>query len=340
MTSESENRVFITAEVAQAHDGSLGILHSYIDAIAPTGVDAIKFQVHIAEAESSPDEPFRVHFSCQDKTRQDYWRRVSFSREQWARIKKHCEEVGLEFLASPFSIQAAQWLASLSVKRFKIASGEIDNFLMLDFIRRTGKEIWISTGMSSFSDIDRTLEFLHDSLDRIVLFQCTTAYPTDPTEIGLNVITELQQRYGLPVGFSDHSGTLWPSLAAVVTGVRYVESHLVFDKRMFGPDTAGSLTVDQFTELVKGIRFLEQALAHPVDKNDTARFTELRTMFGKSLAVRHPVNAGHRLTIQDLETKKPAGKGVSAGQYTSVLGRAIRCDLPAYSFIRGDDLCE
>ncbi|MBN1817470.1 MAG: N-acetylneuraminate synthase family protein [Sedimentisphaerales bacterium] len=340
MTSKSQNRAFITAEVAQAHDGSLGILHSYIDAIAPTGVDAIKFQVHIAEAESSTDEPFRIRFSAQDKTRQEYWRRMSFSREQWTRIKQHCEDVGLEFLASPFSIQAAQWLASLGVKRFKIASGEVDNFLMLDFIRRTGKEIWISTGMSSFADIDRTLEFLDDCRDRIVLFQCTTAYPTGPAEVGLNVISQMRHRYGLPVGFSDHSGTLWPSLAAVVLGARYIETHLVFDKRMFGPDTASSLTVDQFTDLVRGIRFLEQAISHPVDKNDAGKFAELRTIFGKSLAVRHPVSAGHRLTIQDLETKKPAGKGVPADQYTSVLGRAVRCDLPANSFIRGDDLCE
>jgi len=334
------DRVFIAAEVGQAHDGSLGQIHAFIDALAPTGIDAVKFQVHIARAESSPEEPFRVAPGPQDRTRYDYWERMTFSKEQWGQVKAHCEQVGLEFVASPFSLEAARWLAELGVRRFKVASGEVENLLLLDFIRRTGREIWISTGMSAYADVDRALAFLSDCRDRVVLFQCTTAYPTPAEQVGLNVIGELRRRYGLPVGLSDHSGTLWPALGAVVLGARYVECHVVFDRRMFGPDSSSSLTVDEFSELAAGVRFLERALAHPVDKDDVERFTALRAMFGKSLAVRRPVAAGHRLGIEDLETKKPAGRGIAPCRYAEVVGRAVRCDLPADSFLQAGDLCE
>jgi N,N'-diacetyllegionaminate synthase len=152
--------IFIIAEIGQAHDGSLGILHSYIDAIAATGVDAIKFQTHIAEAESSMAEPFRVNFSYEDVTRYDYWHRMSFTKEQWIGIKEHCEKVGLEFISSPFSQAAVDLLESIGVTRYKIGSGETSNFLMLEKIAKTGKPIILSSGMSSYEELDATLEFL------------------------------------------------------------------------------------------------------------------------------------------------------------------------------------
>ena len=122
---------FLIAEIGQAHEGSLGILHSYIDALADTGVDAVKFQMHIAEAESSAFEPFRVKFSLEDATRFDYWKRMGFTFEQWKGIKEHCDAVGLEFMCSPFSNLAVDWLEELGVKQYKIGSGEVNNLLLL-----------------------------------------------------------------------------------------------------------------------------------------------------------------------------------------------------------------
>ena len=149
------HKTFIIAEIAQAHDGSLGILHSYIDALATTGIDAIKFQTHIAEAESSIHEPFRVKFSYVDDTRFDYWKRMSFTLEQWQGIKKHCDEVGLEFMSSPFSLAAVELLEAVGIQRYKIGSGEVSNLLMLDRICRTGKPIILSSGMSSMDELDQ-----------------------------------------------------------------------------------------------------------------------------------------------------------------------------------------
>jgi N,N'-diacetyllegionaminate synthase len=125
-------RIFIIAEIGQAHDGSLGILHSFIDALKNTGIDAVKFQTHIAKAESSIYEPFRVEFSYEDKTRFDYWKRMEFSLDEWKEIKKHCDDVGLEFMSSPFSNLAVDYLEEIGIKKYKIGSGEVSNFLMLE----------------------------------------------------------------------------------------------------------------------------------------------------------------------------------------------------------------
>jgi N-acetylneuraminate synthase len=336
----SDSKIFITAEVAQAHDGSLGILHSYIDAVASTGADAIKFQMHIADAESSFAEPFRVAFSYEDKTRYDYWKRMEFSAEQWAAIKQHCEEVGLEFLVSPFSVAAVRLLEELGVNRYKIASGEVRNYLILEHIARSGKDIWISTGMSNYDEIGELLSFLdgRGASDNRVLFQCTTAYPTPAEQLGLNVLTELADRFKLPVGLSDHSGSIVPSLAAATLGARYLECHVVYDKSMFGPDAKASLTVQEFSDMVSAVRFVEQAMSNPVDKDNTQGFDELRKMFGKSLATSVPLEVGDTLTLDMLESKKPADMGIPAESFRDVIGKRVKRELAVNEFINWGDL--
>src|SRR5680860_1878673 len=112
--------MLVIAEIAQAHEGSIILAHSYIEALSKTGVEAVKFQVHIAEAESSIHEPFRVKLASKDKTRFDYWKRMEFTLQQWKELKKHCDEAGVEFLASPFSNAAVDLLEEVGVKRYKI----------------------------------------------------------------------------------------------------------------------------------------------------------------------------------------------------------------------------
>ena len=145
----SHNPCLIIAEVAQAHDGSLGAAHAYIDAIADAGADAVKFQTHIAEAESTPHEPWRVKFSKQDATRYDYWKRIEFTEEQWLGLKQHADERNLIFLSSPFSIEAVDLLTRIGVRYWKIASGEVSNLPMLEHILKTRLPIILSSGMSS-----------------------------------------------------------------------------------------------------------------------------------------------------------------------------------------------
>lgn len=335
----ADKPTFLIAEVGQAHDGSLGILHSYIDALADTGVDAVKFQVHIAEAESSLQEPFRVNFSYEDDTRYDYWKRMSFSRTQWMEIKKHCDEAGVEFMASPFSQAAVELLEDLEVKRHKIGSGEVSNFLMLEKIAGTGKPIILSSGMSSWQELDRAVQFIQEFGNDLTVLQCTTAYPTPPERIGLNLIREMKARYpGVRVGLSEHTAQITTGIAAVTLGAEVLEFHTVFDRRMFGPDADASLTIDEVATLVDSIRYLEVAMSHPVDKGNNLEYADLKQIFEKSLAVNRDLPAGHTIAYEDLEAKKPAGLGIPAAVFRSVIGRQLKQAKSKYDFLREEDL--
>ena len=332
------DKPYIIAEIAQAHDGSLGILHSYIDAVAKTGVNAIKFQMHIAEAESSAFEPFRVKFSYEDDTRYDYWQRMGFTFEQWQGIKAHCDEVGITFLCSPFSNAAVDWLELLNVEFYKIGSGEVNNFLLLEKIASTGKHILLSSGMSSFEELDKTVEFLRSKNVEFSILQCTTSYPTKPEQFGLNVIKELKDRYNVKVGFSDHSAKVSTSVAAVALGAEILEFHVIFDREMFGPDTKSSLTLPEVKELVEAVRAIQTAIENPVDKNDNSQFGQLKSIFEKSLAINKSLPKGHLITIDDLESKKPKGYGISADQFRSILNKPLKVDKKQWDFINESDI--
>jgi N-acetylneuraminate synthase len=330
--------MYLIAEIGQAHEGSLGIAHSYIDALADCGINAVKFQTHIAEAESSNLEPFRVKFSYEDATRFDYWKRMEFTEEQWIGLKKHCDEVGLEFISSPFSNAAVDLLERIGVNQYKIGSGEVTNFLMLDRIAKTKKPILVSSGMSSFKELDETIEFLRKREAEIKIFQCTTSYPTIPDNWGLNVISELKERYNLPVGFSDHSGDIFACLFAASMGAELLEFHAVFDKTMFGPDAPASMTISQIKQMAQGIRQLETAKNSPVNKNDNSAFSEIKNIFEKTLAVNKDLPKGYALTVNDLEAKKPKSQGIDATQFEAVVGRKLQTPLKKWSFLHEDDL--
>jgi len=327
----------IIAEIAQAHDGSLGILHSYIDALAPTGIDAIKFQTHIAEAESSAFEPFRVKFSYADATRFDYWKRMEFTPEQWEGIKKHCDDAGLEFISSPFSNAAVDLLESIGVKRYKVGSGEISNLLLLEKIARTKKPVILSSGMSTWHELDEAVKLFQGQNIPVSVLQCISAYPAKPEQWGLNVIGELKSRYNIPVGYSDHSGGIFACLAAAALGAEIFEFHAVFDKRMFGPDAPASIEIDNIKKLVGGIRQIKTALASPAEKNGQG-MEGMKSIFEKSLAVNGDLPAGTVLQFEHLEAKKPKGYGAPAAQFVHMIGKTLKHDKKKWDFLQADDV--
>jgi len=316
-------RCFIIGEVAQAHDGSLGSAHAYIDAIANAGADAVKFQTHIADAESSPEEPWRVHFSTQDKTRFEYWKRMEFTEQQWIALKEHAEQRGLVFLSSPFSEQAVDMLSCMDMAAWKIASGEINNLALLKKITKTGRPILISTGMSTYSEIDAAVELVKSSNCPVAVLQCTTSYPTEAEKIGLNLLAEYKKRYDCPVGLSDHSATIYAGLAAATLGVDILELHITLSKEIFGPDVIASVTTSELKILVEGIRFIERARHSPIDKDEIApEFDELRKIFTKSIFAARELPAGTCLAKEDLILKKP-GTGIPAAEINNIIGRCL-----------------
>tara|TARA_Y100000589_G_C27125493_1_gene618347 strand:+ start:334 stop:1386 length:1053 start_codon:yes stop_codon:yes gene_type:complete len=325
---------YIVAEIGQAHDGSLGILHSLVEALAKTGVNAIKFQIHIADAESSLEEPFRTKFSYVDQTRIEYWKRMELTLSQWAKIKEKCEIFGLEFIATPFSNKAVDILEKLNVNKYKIGSGDLNNKLLIDKIARTNKELILSTGLTSMAELTDIVEHIKLKKIPFSLLQCTTKYPTPPEEIGLNWIRTLKQKFNCPVGLSDHSGTIYSSLGAVSLGANIIEAHATFDKRMFGPDSQASLNIDQFEELVKGIRFLEKA---NLDEEKFSNKNHLHNIFSKSLAVNRDINKGETINFNDLEGKKPGDRGIPAKNYESIIGKKLTISKKKWEFLRIED---
>ena len=335
-----EARCAIIAEIAQAHDGSLGFAHAMIDAAAEAGVDAVKFQTHIADAESTPGEPWRVKFSPQDETRYDYWKRMEFTPEQWAGLKRHAEDKGLAFLSSPFSMEAVDLLRAIGgVAAWKVASGEVTNVPMLIEMCRDGIPILLSSGMSDLEEIGQAVRLIRDHGNPpLCLMQCTSSYPTPPEKVGINVMCDLAERFGTAVGLSDHSATIFPGLIAAWEGAKVIEVHLTLSRRAFGPDVVASLTVEEMAELVRGVRFVEAMRANPLNKaalkEDMAR---MRATFMKSLMLKRDMKAGEEITEDVLIARKP-GTGLPASDYFRVLGRKLKRDVPALTPLKEDDI--
>lgn len=329
---------WIIAEVAQAHEGSVAIAHSFVDAAAEAGADAIKFQTHIADAESTRDEPFRVPFpGAQDTCRYDYWRRMEFTESQWQALASHARERGLTFLSSPFSVEAVELLSRVGIDAWKVGSGEVRSWDLLDATIQAEGPLLLSSGMSSWRELDESVAFCRSKGADLTVFQCTSRYPTPLESAGINLLDEMRERYQVPVGLSDHSGTVFPALLALARGAAAIELHVTFDRRLFGPDAVASVTFEELAHVVRARDAFRTLDAHPVDKDEQAN--ELKTVrqgFGKSLALRVPQPRGTNVTWDMLTTKKPAN-GLPPHQIDRVVGRTLKNDVPANRLLRWED---
>jgi N-acetylneuraminate synthase len=338
LTGLGQGRCLIIGEVALTHDGSLGLAHAFVDAVADAGADAVKFQTHIAAAESTPSEPFRVKFSRQDATRYAYWQRMEFTEEQWRSLAEHSRERGLLFLSSPFSVEAVELLERVGMALWKIPSGETSNARLLDRVLDTRAPMLLSTGMSPMSEIDAAVARVRARGIEVGVFQCTTAYPCPPEKVGLNMLPVFRDRYGCWVGLSDHSATIYPGLAGVALGMDMLEVHVALSREMFGPDVLASVTTAELRQLVTGVRFIEAMKASPVDKDAAAGETALlRRLFTRSLVARRDLPAGTLLSEEDLASKKP-GTGLSPDRLGDVVGHRLRHGVVADQVLTADDI--
>jgi N,N'-diacetyllegionaminate synthase len=324
--------VYVIAEAGMNHDGDLGRAVRLAEAAAEAGADAVKFQLHDAAAETTRDAPSPPYF--QDEPRWEYFQRTAFTDEQWAELKGACEERGVEFLCSAFSLEALERLERLGVARYKIGSGEVTNLALVRAAGATGKQVLLSSGMSSWAELDAAVAAAGLN---VVVLQCTSAYPTPPEQVGLNVLAELRERYGKPVGFSDHTRGTAASLAAVTLGAEVVEKHLTLSRGDYGPDAAMGLEPGELGAFVREIRELETMLASPVDKDDIGLFAEMKRVFEKSVVAAEPIPAGTTLAAQMLAAKKP-GTGIPAARLAELVGRRARNDIAADAVLTEADL--
>ena len=330
---------FVIAEVAQSHEGSLGNAFAFAEVARDCGADAIKFQTHIAREESTPSEPWRIPFSQQDASRYDYWQRMEFTLEQWAALKRHCDDLGIIFLSSPFSLLACEWLERIGMRAWKVASGEIHNAQLLERMRDSDLPILVSTGLAAPDRALSVVRDLRDSGKQVGLFHCTTQYPTPPEQEGLNVLADyIDALPDVPVGLSDHSGTPAAAIVASYLGAAMIEVHLTLHPKAFGPDVSSSLTPEGLRALVEGTRAAWAMRRNPVDKaGQLAGLANVQTTFGRSLFTQREVAEGETITAEMIGYKKPAG-GMRYEELDSLVGRPAARALPRDHMLGPNDV--
>jgi N-acetylneuraminate synthase len=322
--------VNVIAEVGMTHDGSLGHAIRMAETAAECGVDAVKFQLHDAQAETTRGAPSPPYFK--HETRWEYFERTAFTDDEWARLKQACEDAGVEFLCSVFSVEAVDRLEGIGMGRYKIGSGEVTNLELVRRVAETRKPVLLTSGMSSWAELDAAVAAAGDD---VTVLQCTSQYPTPPERVGLNVFAELRERYARPVGFSDHTLGNVAALAAVTLGATVVEKHFTLSRDMYGPDARFATEPLEFEELVDGIRELETMLANPIDKDDLAPVAEMKEVFEKSVVSTREIPAGAAISREMVAAKKP-GTGIPARMLPEVLGRTARVDIAADTVLTED----
>lgn len=327
--------VLIIAEIGTVHDGSFGNALHLIDVAAECGVDAVKFQTHLPEAETLPDAPMPSFFK--GEPRFEYFKRTGFSLEQWRKLKQRCDERAVIFMSSPFSEEAVDLLVQVGMTHYKIPSGEVTNLPLLDKIARLDKPVLLSSGMSSWEELDSAVETVRRHHNLLTVMQCTSEYPCPYEQVGLNVMQEMAARYQVPVGLSDHTLTSYATFAAVVLGAAVVEKHFTFSRKMYGSDAQHSLEPAEMTDLVRGVRAIETMLTSHVDKSNVSRFSQMKVIFEKSIVTTMKVPSGTTITREMLGIKKP-GTGIPAARIDEVAGKRSKVTLEADTVIMPDDI--
>ena len=310
----------IIAEIGSVHDGSIGNAIKAIELAAICGADVVKFQTHIAEAETLQDAPSPYYFK--GESRFDYFKRTEFTVSQWKKIKEACVANKVLFLSSPFSIEAVDLLEEVGVDTYKIPSGEVSNIPMLEKIANLGKKVILSSGMSNWAELDEAVDVFKGKCELSVM-QCSSSYPCLPSQVGLNIIPEMKERWDLPVGYSDHTLGFAASFAAATLGAVIIEKHLTFSKYMYGSDAKNSMEPNEFTIFINGLREVWEMLEHPIDKDNVAPYLEMKRIFEKSIVTACPIEANTIIGISHLAFKKP-GDGIPASQYMSIVGKKIK----------------
>lgn len=330
----------LIVEIGNSHEGSLGIATSMVDMASQAGAKTVKFQMHLAEHESSETEPFRKKFSLQDESRYEYWERVTFSFEHWKRLIDYTVDAGLEFLCSPFSIQSAEWLlADGRIKRWKVGSGEATNYPLLDYMIQSNLPILLSTGLVTWEELLEIKSRFEskNAWERVTLLHCVSMYPAPLESISLHILDDLAS-IAKNVGYSDHSGNPSVPLLVYAKGISTIEVHMTPNKLFFGPDTQASLTPEAIQKIIEVSKDWDTLKDSGVSRDELYNFSSnTANIFRKGIYWNRNLQKGHKVTMQDLAFLKPSSE-IQAREYEIVIGRIINCDVRQREPVRKSDL--
>lgn len=334
--------VFVVAEAGVNHNGDMALARRLVEAAAEAGADAVKFQTFSTEALVSRDAPkagYQVETTGEAESQRDMLARLELSPDQHAELQQLCAKRGVLFFSAPFDETRADLLDALGVPLFKIPSGEITNLPLLRHIAAKRRPVILSTGMSTLEEVETAVTTIRDAGDPpLALLHCLSAYPAPAAETNLKAMDTLRQRFGVPVGLSDHTLGIEVAVAAVARGARIIEKHLTLDKSLPGPDHRASLDPVEFASLVRSIRTVESALGDG-EKRPMPSEMDTRRVARKSLVAARAIPAGEPLTAELIRVKRP-GTGIPPADLERVLGRPVKRALSADEVIGWEDLAE
>lgn len=315
------DKVLIIAEAGVNHNGNLDMAKQLIDVAASCGVDIVKFQTArldslVSKCAAMAD--YQKNNIGQEKTQKEMLAELLLPFEDFIILADYCKEKGVEFLSTPFDIDSINFLKDM-VNVWKVPSGEITNYPYLREIGKTGKKVILSTGMSTMDEVEAAVKVLNQfGTKDIILLHCTTEYPAPYDQINLRAMNAMADRFGLEVGYSDHTEGVEVSLAAVAMGAKVIEKHFTLDKTLPGPDHKASMSPEELRSLVVGIRRIEKALGDG-EKRPTAVEEKNKSVVRKSIVAARGIAKGELLTEDNLTTKRP-GSGINPMKWDEVIG--------------------
>ena len=323
--------VYIIAEAGVNHNGSLELAKRLIFEAKSAGVDAVKFQTFKAEklvSLKAPKADYQKKNADSSDSQYEMIKNLELTESQHYELKSYCEELGIVFLSSAFDLDSIDFLKKIGLKLFKIPSGEITNYPYLKKISNIAEEIIISTGMSNYEDIDKALTLFKENgfdKDKITVLHCNTEYPTPFKDVNLKAMLSIRDKFGVAIGYSDHTKGIEVSIAAVAMGATVIEKHFTLDNNMIGPDHKASLNPIEFKYLVKCIRNIELALGDGykvVSESEKKNINIAR----KSIHSKQKLAKGHIISENDIEMKRP-GDGISPMLMNDIIGKKLLVDV-------------
>lgn len=296
----------IIAEAGVNHNGSLELAKKLVDVGIESNVDIIKFQTfQVDEIVSFNTKKASYQERAKEKNQYEMLKNLELSFEEFHELKNYCDYKGIEFMSTPYDIKSVKFLNEIDVKRFKIASADIINKPLLREVAKSRKQIILSCGMATLSEIERTLIFIKGfGNHNIIILHCTTNYPTLFDQINMNVMTTLRETFHLPVGYSDHSIGIEIPIMAVSLGAKVIEKHFTLDRKMEGPDHFASLEPNELRKMVDGIRNVEEAFGNRI-KNISEEEEKNIFFMRRSIHLNKDVKKGDLLTKELIKITRP-----------------------------------
>jgi N-acetylneuraminate synthase/N,N'-diacetyllegionaminate synthase len=324
-------RPFVVAEAGVNFRDDIDLAKAFIEEAADNGADAVKFQTHVQHEEMVESEMRDLDLGGLYDRMGVYELSMAEHRE----LKAHCEEHGVTFLSTPFSVAGVERLEELGVSAYKVGSGELTNHKLLRTIAETGKPMIVSTGMHSMETVRDSVALLDEHADSYMLLYCVSEYPTEPEDFNLGVIDRMAEEFGVPVGFSDHSTGVEAAAVAMARGAALVEKHFTIDRRLPGGDQEVSVEPEELSKLA------EYAHLCHVTRDDEKELRDDEAAIADwarhSVVTAEGISAGEAFTEDNLTAKRP-GTGIPADEFYDVVGQTASRDLDANEVVTAEDI--